>query len=360
MNRYTDLAIPIAWPDQTARGDEAWMALLKRIGLVKNLNFRVGHAAIIILNRSSGEIRYYDFGRYITPRGYGRARSASSDPRLTLYTKAKFDAPDGKLSNFEEILEELTSKDAATHGGGRLVCSHCYDISFERARAFGEKLVDQGPILYGALAKNNNSCSRYVAQILVEAMPQNDPRAKAILYPEFIKASPTSNVVNAATNYTIYCYNGQTKVLETWNMNRSKSLRFQLGLLRDNFSASGARRLPDDSQPGSIAEPARAIQIPPGSQWLGGIGEGKWFSLQYKNDEYFIERYDPDGSLEYRVPCTPDSNFDRSKAFKFTFDVHHSKHVVEQGANKITFKTINCDSKINAVDYHTYASKTLS
>src|SRR5690606_25997497 len=101
-------------------------------------------------------------------------------------------------------------------------------------------------------------------------------------------------------------YNGQTKVLETWNMNRSKSLRFQLGLLRDNFSASGARRLPDDSQPGSIAEPARAIQIPPGSQWLGGIGEGKWFSLQYKNDEYFIERYDPDGSLEYRVTCTPD------------------------------------------------------
>lgn len=69
MDRYADIAISIAWPDQTARGDERWMSLLKRIGIVKNLNFRVGHAAIVLIERNTGQLRYFDFGRYITPRG---------------------------------------------------------------------------------------------------------------------------------------------------------------------------------------------------------------------------------------------------------------------------------------------------
>jgi len=49
MHQYNDLAIPIAWPDQTARGDELWMAALKKLGVVKNLNFKVGHAAIVLI-----------------------------------------------------------------------------------------------------------------------------------------------------------------------------------------------------------------------------------------------------------------------------------------------------------------------
>src|SRR5690554_2419032 len=96
-----DIALPIAWPDQTARGDEKWMRLLKRIGVVKNLNFRVGHAAIVLISRTDGQARYFDFGRYIAPRGYGRARSASSDPRLRLDTRARFDRRTGQLANLE-------------------------------------------------------------------------------------------------------------------------------------------------------------------------------------------------------------------------------------------------------------------
>src|SRR5690606_41788738 len=84
------LAIPWAWPDKTAYGDEKWMRWLKRFGIVKNLNFKVGHAAILLIDRQSGEVAYFDFGRYVAPRGYGRARSKVFDPRLELYTLAKF------------------------------------------------------------------------------------------------------------------------------------------------------------------------------------------------------------------------------------------------------------------------------
>jgi hypothetical protein len=106
MHQYNDLAIPIAWPDQTARGDELWMAALKKLGVVKNLNFKVGHAAIVLIERKTGHLRYFDFGRYITPRGFGRARSSQFDPRLELTTVAEF-SDSGELLNFEEILLEL-------------------------------------------------------------------------------------------------------------------------------------------------------------------------------------------------------------------------------------------------------------
>src|SRR5690606_6246305 len=116
MYTFNDIAIPISWPDKTALGDEKWMAFLKQIGLVKNLHFKVGHAALLLIERNSGAIRYFDFGRYLTPRGYGRARSALFDPRLEIFTKALI-TPRGEIQNLEEILTELCEKEEATQGG---------------------------------------------------------------------------------------------------------------------------------------------------------------------------------------------------------------------------------------------------
>src|SRR5690606_36250522 len=150
------------------------------------LNFKVGHAAIVLVRRQDGECRYFDFGRYITPRGYGRARSAQFDPRLRLETTAAF-GDSGELVNFDELLNELEQKSDATHGAGRLLCSVAPEISFLTASAFAEAMVNQGPVLYGAIAPENNSCSRYVAQILVSGMIKGDQRIRKILYPESLK-----------------------------------------------------------------------------------------------------------------------------------------------------------------------------
>ena len=48
---------------------------------------RVGHAAICLINPQSNEVLYYDFGRYITPRGFGRARNKYTDPDLALHQR---------------------------------------------------------------------------------------------------------------------------------------------------------------------------------------------------------------------------------------------------------------------------------
>lgn len=348
MDRFNDIAIPIAWPDQTARGDELWMSILKRVGIVKNLNFRVGHAAIILIEKSSGRLQYFDFGRYITPRGAGRARSAQSDPRLELYTLAEF-GKEGQLLNLPEILNELESINEATHGGGRLLCSVCEGVSFARGYEFAEGLVHSGPITYGALAPKNNSCSRYIAQILTHALPKGDKRIHKILYPEFLKASPTSNVVNASSNSQVIVF--QNGKMEHKRMGRIDSFKFQLRQLYDNFTYSGAKKLGDDTKVGLLEEPPRPISVPDHAQWLGGIGEGRWFALSESESEYLISRYDLDGNIEYAVEVVPDRTFSLKEKYSFSYEIHYRRHTVIQEKQIIVFSSQIAILQKNATNY---------
>jgi len=341
MHQYKDLAIPIAWPDQTARGDELWMAVFKKLGVIKNLNFKVGHAAIVLVERKTGTLRYFDFGRYITPRGFGRARSSLFDPRLELETIAKFSIDD-ELLNLEEILLELEQKEYATHGGGRLLCSLSEGVSFQKGVSFAESLVDQGPILYGAIAPSNNSCSRYVAQILVNALPKDDARSNKILFPECLKASPTSNVVNAGLSREIYCFSNSK--LESWLMGRWDSLKFQVELLEPNFSKKKSNILPCDEILGFMEEPAKPAHLPPNAQWLGGLGEGCWFTLDSYSDEIEITRFNYKGEIDYTVLSNSVREFNNQHSYEFSYQVHHQRHIIKQNNQEVLFKTLDINN----------------
>lgn len=343
MYTFNDIAIPISWPDKTAFGDEKWMSILKQMGIVKNLHFKVGHAAILLIERTSGRILYFDFGRYLSPRGYGRARSALFDPRLEMVTKAQITQQNG-IQNVLGILEELYEKEEATHGGGRTFFSICEKVSFSRCVAYAEKLVAEGPILYGALAKDNNSCSRFVAQVLTEGMDIDDRRRRKILYPECLKASPTSNVVNAAPNYEVFCY--QHRLLKSQKMTRKDSLLFQFGLLKDNFTKKGSQDLACDQTPGMIEAPSRPTNVPEHAQWIGGIGEGAWLQLEQREDEsvFVIYKYAASGRLEYRIQTTCIQSFDINLPYTFTPNFLYNSYPIIQNNNLHIFSAAEiCD-----------------
>jgi hypothetical protein len=114
-----DTALVIAWPQCTARADESLVKMFHKAGIIKNLNMRVGHAAICLINPQTNEVLYYDFGRYVSPRGFGRARSKFSDPDLTLGVRAVFDE-EKNILNVEDIARELDSISKYTHGAGPL------------------------------------------------------------------------------------------------------------------------------------------------------------------------------------------------------------------------------------------------
>lgn len=336
MHTYNDIAIPISWPDQTARGDEGWMSFFKRIGIVKNLNFKVGHAAILLVQRSTGLIKYFDFGRYIVPRGYGRARSYIFDPRLIMRTQAEF-TETGDIANMTKILAELKENESATHGGGRLLYSICPAISFTKGALFAEKIVADGPILYGAIAPNNNSCSRFVAQVLTEAMEIEDSRIRKILYPESLKASPTSNVVNAANANGVMCY--YEEELKNMPMNRRQSLLFQLRLIKENFTKKGAQKLGSDSHMGWIEAPIKPPLVPNDAKWLGGIGEGAWFHLEhFENTKYLMRKYNCQGEIEYTTSVDCIQALDLNRPHEFTYHFTKTNCSVEQDNNLFIFK----------------------
>jgi len=334
---YHDLALVLAWPDQTARGDERWMAMLKQAGIVKNLNFKVGHAAIVLVHRSTGALQYYDFGRYITPRGYGRARSAASDPRLELTTLATFNTQ-GHISNLHVILDELHQKEYATHGKGRLFFSVAERICYRSANRFAQQVVERGPIKYGAIAPGNNSCSRFVAQILSAGLPAGTPARRRISLPETIKPSPMSNVVNASSDKTVYCF--QKGTLSPRKMGRLQSLRFQWNLLQQNLSATKARALPCDDNPGNVGEPDRPLTVPESAQWLGGIGEGAWYALERAAGGLMVVKYAVSGSEDYRISCVASCPVNVDKPYRFTYHCHHQQHTIVQNNKHIVLTTL--------------------
>jgi hypothetical protein len=297
----------------------------------------------LLVERQSGVVSYFDFGRYIAPRGYGRARSQVFDPRLAIQTCARFEEFGSEIINLSELLEELAKKEDFTHGGGKLLFSLAKGISYQRAFDYASKLVEEGPILYGALAAGNNSCSRYVAQILVCGMPSKDPRIRKIYYPECLKASPTSNVVNASSDGGIYCHHdGQ---VEMWKMDRLSSLRYQWGLLQDNLSRKKSTSLAKDDSLPLLQEPNLPFYLPTDVSWLGGIGEGMWFQLEvYENDSdsYWVTAYCTEGRPIYQteVRCEA-TEFDIRQRFRFSTKLSGSYFTIEQGGRDFVFRKVD-------------------
>ena len=248
---YLDTAIVIAWPECTARGDESILILLRKAGIIKNLNMRVGHAAICLINPQTAEVLYYDFGRYITPRGYGRARSKYTDPTLVLETRATFDE-DKNLTNVEDIAQELGAKSKYTHGAGPMVFSVSKTINFAKAKAYADEMVMRGYFPYNGLDKSASNCARYVTEAMKAANEDGTVGSK-LKYPLTVRPTPLYNVVAASTEDSIYSFEGGT--LQFMKKSRRHSIAdLTSGLLESSFTKYTESR-PDDSIHGEIEEP---------------------------------------------------------------------------------------------------------
>jgi len=295
---HLDTAIVIAWPESTARADESLAIFLKKAGVLKNLNMRVGHAAICLINPQSNEVLYYDFGRYITPRGFGRARNKYTDPNLTLLTKAVFDE-DRDLQNVEEIAVELDSISKYTHGYGPLVFSVSKTINYIKAKSYADDMIQKGHFPYNGLYKSASNCARYVTETMKAANEDGTVGTK-LKYPLTVRPTPLFNVVAAKSQDTIYSFEGGT--LQYLDKSRRHSISdLSAGLLESALSKYTNTR-PDDQIHGDIEEPKRPAQLPVHAQWLGGLGEGAWFVVDALDKHSFKGgKYAKDGTLEHEA-----------------------------------------------------------
>ena len=96
-----DFIITLAWPEGMVVAAGAWYDKIAS----SNGKYRVGHSALVLINAKTKKTHYFDFGRYHTPKGYGRVRDVDTAQDMTQINAEK---KAEKKNNIEENLLQLS------------------------------------------------------------------------------------------------------------------------------------------------------------------------------------------------------------------------------------------------------------
>lgn len=318
--KHTGTILVLAYPDTFVTMSDEWICnLLPLVGLGTREYIKAGHAALMLIENRTGDVSYFDFGRYITPKGHGRVRGANTDAELDVSIRAAF-CSKGKLKNVEELLLWLDANPQKTHGEGRLLASVCHSIDFQKAKNYIDQLQGRGSIPYGAFNKDGSNCSRFVTDTILAATI-DQKIIRSLKFNKKFTPSTVGNVEKAATSPLFEVYDGQVKP-------------FQGSALKENLKNYFDRKKPYSHQ-------NKAVLSPPGkAQKLSGIGSNAWFELVLDDDlpkfHFRIRRYNDLLQIDYDGVYISET-FDISESFQFTYDSHCAFcHVIQKG-KKIRF-----------------------
>lgn len=220
MKEYNGIAIAIAWPETLCKQAGSWYDKpLKWFGINKDYYYKVGHAAIVLVDIQTKVCHYFDFGRYHSPFQHGRVRSYLSDHDLEIKTEAVID--NGKLTNFMEILIELFNNKSC-HGSGDLHASYC-SINFDSAYQMATQMQRVSPIKYGPFLPNGTNCSRFVNSVILSGKPNIINRI-LLFAPKTLSPTPIGNV-RSLKNYL--CIGEINNFTSTYKITNSQTKIFK-------------------------------------------------------------------------------------------------------------------------------------
>lgn len=184
--------ITLAWPDTMVRKVGMWYDYpLTWLGICNANYYKAGHAACLLVNYATGDVNYYDFGRYHTPEHQGRVRGCNTDPELEINTKAISNQL-GEIENIDEILTEV-AHNKHTHGSGKLWASLKLNIDYTSISSKINSLQNRQLIDYGPLDTSGTNCSRFVAQAVRPGLNGITNRFLSFL-PYTLSPTPKSNI----------------------------------------------------------------------------------------------------------------------------------------------------------------------
>ncbi|MEM7185850.1 MAG: DUF6695 family protein [Bacteroidota bacterium] len=324
---YTGKIIVLAYPDTFVTMSDEWICkLLPLVGLGTWEYIKAGHAALILINNENGDARYFDFGRYVTPKGKGRVRGANTDAELAIPVQAKLDDNSRELLNLNDFLHWLDANPDKTHGEGRLLASVCDAIDFKKAEQYILDLQSRGSIPYGAFDKAGSNCARFVTDTILHATSEKRI-IKALNFNKKFTPSGVGNVEKAALGAVYEVFDGAITP-------------FRGSALRENLVNYFGRKKKGVTTKSQTETP----QIPAAAQRLTGIGCDAWFELMSGEDglpksHYRIRRYNELGNVDfdgvfYSEELRPEV------PFEFTYDSHCAFCHVIQNDNKIRLDVI--------------------
>lgn len=323
---YTGKIIVLAFPDTFVQySDEPSVKFLLALGLGKNNYIKAGHAAFVLIENRTGNAEYYDFGRYITPKGHGRVRSAVTDIELEIPFKAIITS-DYKLSNVEDFLLWLEANPKKTHGDGRLVASVCDYIDYEKAKKYVLSVQSMGSIPYKAFGKTGSNCSRIVTDTILSSTDQIKIK-RPLLRNKLFTPSPLGNVEKAALNTPVY---------------QVKDGRLQVypgSVFKENLTNYFDKKIPETKDKGIKKCNNRLDK----AHFLSGTGSSAYFVLEeYLEENVFeITRYTEYGEKDFKgLFVAKESRLNPKQEYRFVYDSNCLYCHIEQNGNKIRLEQI--------------------
>lgn len=305
-SKQTGIALILAWPETYCKKAGSWYdGILEVLRISNNCYYKVGHAAIVLIDFNSSVCHYFDFGRYHTPFGYGRVRSEESDHELSILTKAIFNEMN-ELQNSSEILYELSLKEEC-HGTGSLHAS-IYDINFENALKKAKNMEIESPIEYGPFIKKGTNCSRFVRSVMIAGSVSKLNKLK-LQIPLTVTPTPLGNVNNTGKSYII-----------------CPSFELNSFLPKKQSKSYFLRTLVAPRKPHNLSEKA---------QWLAGEGGGSWFEIQEHSNLFKVLKSSPNGNVESDGLYLTEDDFDIKKTYEIIYPSNSNKVSIMQNNKKV-------------------------
>lgn len=166
------MAVVIAFPEkdiQIPTDPSIWNKMARLVDLNRDDHWKVGHAGVLLIDKESRKVQYFDFGRYDNrvdllekrPENYGVVRSSETVPELQLSMKAQFN--NGILSNLDSLLIHLAVK-PMFKSYGRIEAAIYDHLFLDKMKTFINDLSQKGYVEYGCPTKQY--CSRFVRQVI--------------------------------------------------------------------------------------------------------------------------------------------------------------------------------------------------
>lgn len=329
------ICMAIGWPDTWSKGAEKFFGWCHDKGIIKDRYFKVGHAALCLIHKETGEVLYFDFGRYTCDHGRGRARGKNTDPNLEIKPKAIFDTT-GNISNLKEIVNYLFSIAKYTHGEGVIYFSLYDKMNFAASMQFIDNIQQQGSVRYTTFAPNSTNCSRFVCGTLMAGSSSRKDKIKLFLTPTF-RASPVGTAVDVGYQSGMYRQESADAPLEHFKMSRWDNIRLLFDNTKGNFVGEKVVR------PDLIEAYERPQNVPHTATWLGGLGEGNWVYIsEWKTPHTFRARaFYHDGDLNYdTIVEDTTENFQVNESFSVTYDCSRLFVTVEQKGEKYQLRLV--------------------
>lgn len=322
--------VVLSYPDTVVRPaySEFSSKIWPLLGVGSKNGVQAGHAALLLLSKETGNVDYYDFGRYITSYGKGRVRSKETDAELSVPVKAI--VKNNELANVDELLLWLDRHPEKTHGSGRLVASVNNHINYEKAQDFINNMITAKEIPYGAFVKGGSNCARFVTDVIINSSTNKSVRSK-LKKSNLFTPSPVGNVIKGSTEDVIF--KAVDQEIEPY-VNRSQWHEFFkcfLNKVETEVSLLG-NELPDKD----------TFYLEEGT-WLGGIGCGAWFKIEsVTNNRYKIARYTGKGVKDFEGDFVCQTNgFEISEAYSFVHSTNCKEAVISQNNKNFLLKRVS-------------------